>query len=102
MLIEDAYPVSPIQHAMLVHSLSAPDSGVYVQQLVAVLHEELNVSAFQRSWEKLVRRHAVLRGSLLWGSLERRGGRVHRDVLVGFECLEWSGCAGQEAQLEKF
>jgi len=63
MQIEDSYPLAPIQHGMLVHSLSAPQSGVYIQQLVAVLREALDVGAFQRAWDQILRRHAVLRTS---------------------------------------
>jgi NRPS condensation-like uncharacterized protein len=102
MLIEDSYPLSPIQHAMLVHSLAAPESGVYVQQLVSVLREELNVGAFQYAWEKLVRRHAALRTSFFWDGAEEPVQRVHREVRIPFQYLDWSDRARQEAELEKF
>src|SRR3990170_1867313 len=66
MRIQDSYPLSPVQHGMLIHSLSGPDSGVYVQQLICALHEDLNVSAFHRAWQRIVRRHPIFRTSLSW------------------------------------
>ena len=102
MLIEESYPLSPLQHAMLVHNLAAPESGVYIQQLVSVLREELNVSAFHSSWEKLVSRHAVLRTSFSWKDTEEPYRRVHRYVLLPFRELYWSDRADQEADLENF
>ena len=104
MQIEDSYPLSPIQHGMLVHSLSAPQSGVYIQQLVSLLREELNVIAFQRAWEQVLRRHPALRTSFFWEGREQPVQRVHRDVLLPFQNLDWSGRApdDQEKQLECF
>jgi len=104
MQIEDSYPLSPIQHGMLVHSLSAPQSGVYIQQLVSVLREELNVIAFQRAWEQVLRRHPALRTSFYWEGTEQPVQRVHRDALLPFQNLDWSDRAldDQEKQLECF
>ena len=90
MHIEHSYPLSPVQHGMLIHSLSAPHSGVYVQQLVSVLREELNVPAFQRAWEQIVSRHPILRTSFSWESADEPLQRVHRSVQLPFEYQDWS------------
>jgi hypothetical protein len=31
-------PLTPLQQGMLLHSLAAPDAGVYLQQLLCTLH----------------------------------------------------------------
>ena len=102
MQIEDCYPLSPIQHGMLVHSLAAPQSGVYIQQLVSVLREELNVSALQRAWDQVLRRHAALRTSFFWEGTEPPVQRVHRDAVLPWQNLDWSDRTldEQEKQLE--
>ena len=56
-----SYPLSPVQKGMLFHTLYAPRSGAYVQQLVGALHEELDASAFGRAWQWVADRHPVLR-----------------------------------------
>ncbi len=50
-----------LQQGMVYHSLRAPRSGVYVQQLTVRLHEALDVAAFQAAWQRLVARHEALR-----------------------------------------
>ncbi len=104
MQIEDSYALSSIQHGMLVHSLSAPQSGVYIQQLVSVLREELNIIAFQQAWEQVVRRHPALRTSFFWEGTEQPVQRVHRDVLIPFQILDWTdrGLDDQGKPLESF
>ncbi|HEX6769616.1 MAG TPA: condensation domain-containing protein, partial [Candidatus Binatia bacterium] len=102
MKIEDSYPLSAIQHGMLVHSLAAPQSGVYIQQLVAVLREELDLSAFRRAWDQVLRRHAALRTSFFWEGTESPVQRVHRDVCLPLQHLDWRDRTldEQEKQLE--
>ena len=78
--VEDAYPLSPLQQGMLFHSLYASQSGVYVQQLVCGLHERLDVTSFERSWRKVIERHAVLRTSFRWEGLQQPVQDVHNQV----------------------
>jgi NRPS condensation-like uncharacterized protein len=52
-----------MQSGMLLDGLRGAQDGVYVQQLIATLHEPLNVSLFRDAWQRLVEHHAVLRTS---------------------------------------
>src|SRR3990170_6614604 len=104
MRIQDSYPLSPVQHGMLIHSLSGPDSGVYVQQLICALHEDLNVSAFHRAWQRMIRRHPILRTSFSWKGPGEPLQQVHRDVQLFFNIHDWSGLPQdrQDKLLESF
>src|SRR5204862_6859638 len=42
--LEDGYPLSPLQQGMLLFSLAAPDSGIYVEQMSCTLDGDLNAA----------------------------------------------------------
>ena len=102
--IEAVYPLSPMQQGMLFHSLYAPESGVYVEQLSCTLRGDLDIPAFQRAWQRVVDRHAVLRTSFVWRQLDKTLQVVHRRVTVPLEQQDWRGLspAQQRARLDAF
>ena len=67
--VELIYELSPMQQAMLFHSLYAPGSGVYVIQQSLRLTGKLDVPALERSWRTLVERHGILRTAFFWEDL---------------------------------
>ena len=87
--IEDSYGLSPMQEGMLFHTLYGPHSGVYVQQMVGELREELDVSAFRLAWQRIVERHAVLRTSFCLEGEEKPLQTVHQFVQLPFEEQDW-------------
>ena len=87
--IEDLYVLSPIQSGMLFHSLYAPGSGVYVIQVSCALRGELNVKAFERAWQQVLQRHAILRSSFVWEALDRPVQAVHRHVELPLGQHDW-------------
>jgi aryl carrier-like protein len=64
--IEDAYPLTPVQHGMLYHEMLEAGSGAYVEQFHCRLEGVLDESAFVHAWERLVDRHTALRSSVRW------------------------------------
>jgi amino acid adenylation domain-containing protein len=98
MQIEASYPLSPLQHGMLVHSMTDPGSGAYIQQLVCSLARELNISAFENAWRQIVTRHAVFRTSFDWKRSTPHQD-VHQEVELPFLQQDWSGLA-EEQQAE--
>jgi len=102
--IEDVYPLSPMQQGMLFHSLYAPDSGVYVEQVSSTLHGDLNIQAFERAWQHVVNRHAILRTAFVWEGLDEPLQVVHQQVQLPLEQFDWRTLshAEQEAKLEAF
>jgi amino acid adenylation domain-containing protein len=102
--IEAVYPLSPMQRGMLFHSLYAPDSGVYFEQLSCTLRGDLNVAAFQRAWQRVIDRHPILRTSFAWKNLDKTLQVVHRHVPLELEYRDWRvySPAEQDARLESF
>src|SRR3712207_648500 len=76
---------------MLFHTLYAPHFGVYVQQQVGVLHEELEGIAFRRAWEWVVDRHPVLRTSVGFAGSGELLQQVHTNPRVAVEEHDWRG-----------
>src|SRR5829696_1864991 len=88
---EYSYPLSTVQEGMLFHTLDAPRSGVYVQQQVGALHEELNCPAFRRAWQWIVDRHPVLRTGVSFADSGKLLQRVHTDPRLAVEEHGWRG-----------
>src|SRR5262249_21441345 len=100
-LIEDIYPLSPMQQGLLFHSLYSEGTGVYVQQMSCTFEGELNLSAFERAWQRIMDRHAILRTAFVWDDLEEPVQVVQRNVALPLERSNWRGLSGaeQEARL---
>ncbi|MFL6261094.1 MAG: amino acid adenylation domain-containing protein [Thermoanaerobaculia bacterium] len=87
--IEAYYPLSPLQQGLLFRCLFAPDSRAYFQQLTCTLAGPLDETAFERSWQRLVERHAVLRTAFAWEGLEEPLQVVGRKVRLPFRWEDW-------------
>lgn len=96
--VEDFYPLSPMQQGMLFHSLYAPDSGVYVEQLSCTLQGDLNVQAFERAWQQVMNRNPILRSGFVGGGLKEPVQVVHRDVPMSLESQDWRALPSSEVE----
>ena len=85
-----AYPLSPTQHAMLLHSLREAEPGVDIEQLVGKLHERLDPVAFARAWGEIAARHDVLRTAFSWRGLAEPEQAVSGSVVAPVEVQDWS------------
>ncbi|MEH2058022.1 MAG: amino acid adenylation domain-containing protein [Nostoc sp.] len=102
--IEDLYELSPMQQGMLFHTLYAPESEVYFEQLLCILKGELNFPAFEQAWQQVVARHPVLRSSFYWEEIEKPLQMVSKQVDLSWEELDWRNFTPDEQQqhLEDF
>ena len=103
-MIEDSYHLSPMQHGVLFHTLLAPRSGMYVQQFVGTLCEDLDVSAFLAALERVVERHTILRTSILWERVQAPSQQVHSQVDTPITEEDWRqlSSSDQQPRLEAF
>jgi amino acid adenylation domain-containing protein/non-ribosomal peptide synthase protein (TIGR01720 family) len=69
--IDDLYPLSPMQQGMLFHSLYAPDSQLYFNQLSSPIRGEINSENFKRAWQEILDRHPILRTAFVWSGLKQ-------------------------------
>ncbi|RNB58932.1 amino acid adenylation domain-containing protein [Brevibacillus gelatini] len=102
-LVENVYPLSPLQGGMLFHSLYEQEGGDYVVQL-AMTMEGLHVEAFEQAWQKVVDRHSILRTSFIWEGLEEPHQVVRRQVQARVEKIDLRHLspAEQKAELARY
>src|SRR5690242_4757708 len=98
--VEAIYPLSPMQQGMLYHTVYAPESGAYMQLVTCGLKGELNVAAFERAWQEVINRHAVLRSAFLWRELDEPLQIVGRTVRVPLRVIDWQSLSASEQQIE--
>ncbi|WP_084624102.1 non-ribosomal peptide synthetase [Oceanospirillum beijerinckii] len=68
--VEDLYPLTPMQHGMVIQSLKS-DQSDYLAQTCLQWDGPLNQAALISAWQQLVERHPVLRTVFLWRDLEQ-------------------------------
>ncbi|HEU0080313.1 MAG TPA: condensation domain-containing protein, partial [Longimicrobiaceae bacterium] len=97
--VVDAYPLAPMQLAMLLRGQVDPRAGLYVQQYVCTLREALRLPEFRRAWQRLAARHPVLRTSFLLDASPEPLQQVHAGVEVPWSEHDWRDLP-EEAQEE--
>lgn len=96
--IESIYPLSPMQQGMLFHSLYAPESGHYMEQISCKLVGELDTGAFQRAWQRVVDRHAILRTAFVWRKVDQPMQVVHKQLTLPFSVKDISDLSHEEQE----
>jgi len=94
------YELSPLQEGMLFHGLLKEDSKSYVEQYCFDFPKTLNIEVLKKSFEYVFAHHTILRSSFLYGELSIPVQRVHQQVDLPFECLDFSAFK-EEEQKEK-
>jgi amino acid adenylation domain-containing protein len=87
--IEAIYPLSPMQHGMLFHSLCDPESGVYVEQIILTLQGDVHLAAFQSAWQQVVDRHSIFRTSMVWENRQTPLQVVWKQVDLPWTNMNW-------------
>src|SRR5215210_5137266 len=102
--IEAIYPLSPTQKGLLFHTLYAPKSAVYFQQLSIALEGDIDADAFEYAWQRVVDRHAILRTAFVWEGLENPLQVVGREVKMHLARMDWRAfsAAEQKEKLDQF
>jgi non-ribosomal peptide synthetase component F len=93
--VEAIYPLSPQQQGMLLESLYG-DSGLHVEQISCALTGELDETAFEEAWRRLLDRHSILRTAFAWKNRAEPLQVVFRRVNPPIERLDWRGLPAPE------
>ncbi|AOX02680.1 hypothetical protein BJP34_27455 [Moorena producens PAL-8-15-08-1] len=96
--VSEIYPLSPMQQGMLFHSLYAPDSGVYFEQMTFKIKGNLNVEALRKSWQLVVDRYSILRTFFVWENRPTPLQVVLKQVNLPWSNLDWREFSATEQQ----
>jgi len=89
--IEDIYQLSPLQEGLLFHTVQAPGSGVYLQQMSGRFGAGFDLEAFKASWREVVQRHDILRTGFVWEGLSEPVQVVRAEVELQITEQDWTG-----------
>lgn len=89
LVIDQIYPLSPKQEAMMNYTLNHPGSYVYFEQMTLTLRGELDVTQMKMSFDRLVARHDVLRTIFIKAGLNRPRQVVLRERGIEFSYADW-------------
>lgn len=96
--VEDIYPLSPAQTGMLFHSISAPESGVYIGQISMLLRGRFDPQKFIDTWQQIIQRHASLRAAFIWDGVDEPLQVIRGKVSMDWEQLDWRNRSENEYQ----
>ncbi|WP_459209685.1 amino acid adenylation domain-containing protein [Aquimarina rhabdastrellae] len=92
--IEDIYPLSPLQEGMLFHSLFDTQKDAYLIQFGCDFVGDFDSVAFNRSWQTLVEKHAILRTKIYHNVFSSAIQCVYKEVAIPIERLDFSAYEG--------
>ena len=100
-VIEDVYPLTPMQEGMLLHTLLEPGTGLYYMQDRYRINSELDPQRFAQAWQAVIARHEALRASFCWNIGEDMLQVIHKPGSTAIEYLDWSDLAGAEQEAKQ-
>jgi amino acid adenylation domain-containing protein/non-ribosomal peptide synthase protein (TIGR01720 family) len=100
LVIDDEYPLSPLQQGMLFHNLDTTQRGVDLVQVRCTLSEPLDVPQFLAAWDTVGARYDILRTSFRWEGRLEPVQTVHRAVTLPARVADWRH-VGAEEQRER-
>ncbi len=96
--IEDAYPLTGVQEAMLFHALAAPEAGQYLEQFTCEIRGDLDIERLRKSWQHVIARHPALRSTLQWTTRGRPYQIVHKRLDQDVDLHDWRGLSVDEQE----
>ncbi|GHF94796.1 MULTISPECIES: non-ribosomal peptide synthetase [Amycolatopsis] len=94
-LVEDVYPLTPMQQGMLFHSLAGSGRDVYAGHFGAVLDGVTDPDLLARAWQRVLDRTPALRTRVVWEGVAEPLQVVGSGVRLPVTHHDWRGRADQ-------
>ncbi|TDV57554.1 non-ribosomal peptide synthase protein (TIGR01720 family)/amino acid adenylation domain-containing protein [Actinophytocola oryzae] len=89
--VADILPLTPMQAAMVFHSLSQDGRGAYFQQTSFVLDGVTDPGRLAGAWRRVVDRTPALRAAVVWADVPEPVQLVHARTELPVRLLDWTG-----------
>ncbi|MGE1156633.1 non-ribosomal peptide synthetase [Pseudomonas kitaguniensis] len=89
-VIEDVYPLTPMQEGLLLHTLLEPGTGLYYMQDRYRINSALDPQRFAQAWQAVIARHEALRASFCWNVGADMLQVIHKPGSTPIDYLDWS------------
>ena len=90
------YALTATQKGMLFNSLSAPQSGVDIEQILFDLRERLDVQKLENAWDILLRKYEVLRAGFSWDAAANVKQSFPLDIRMPLITDDWTHLQAHE------
>ena len=97
-MVQDTYPLSPLQQGMLFHHLEARTPGVDIEQLEVRLNEPIDTSGLADAWARVTKQNPILRTRFRWEGSQTPVQEVMHDVVLPFEVHDFSKMTTEEQE----
>ena len=87
--IEAIFPLTPMQHGMLFHSVMDKEQHAYFQQVNCEFDGKVKIQLLKETWTELINRHEVLRSVFIWKHEKDPVQVVLKKVNLPIEFLDW-------------
>ncbi|MBF0398665.1 MAG: amino acid adenylation domain-containing protein, partial [Desulfobacterales bacterium] len=87
--ISDIYPLTPMQEGMLFHTLYAPETGNYFEQMHFLIKGNIDISQFQKAWQYMIDRYEILRTGFVWNAGDKPVQIVFNKKALPWEFFDW-------------
>ena len=97
-VVEDLYPLTPLQSGMVFHSLLDTSAGAYFDQVSLWLAGVSDPQALGTAWQRVVDRTPILRSCVVWEGVTEPLQLVHRHVKVPITYHDWRELSEKDQQ----
>ncbi len=99
-VIEDIYPLTPLQAGMLFHAVASSADDLYIVQQKIEIDGRLDTNAFQLAWSHVFARHPALRTGFVWDGVADPVQVVCRGLDVRVELCDLEGHPDPTGEIE--
>ena len=93
-------PLTPMQRAMVLASVRAPQAGLYGLQTICALHQEADYAALRQAWSLVMERHEILRSTFHLDADGELSQRVRQRASLDWEEHDWRELPAPQQQQE--